>query len=427
MAQDATLQKVLDALGDAVIYEVDVVGVGAATAGTIILSFVWDGITWTTGSIAYNAAASTVQSAIQAATGPAGQTLPANIVTATGGPLATTSVTVTFQGQMVGPITGQTNTPSGLTGGTATFTRSINGVFSTLISNLQTLSSAIALDGAAAMPSAGFPLMLRGSDGKPAWPAVIASGDGIAQLGVYMEGGSAQGTRGSTPGTGMLQVGFYDVNGHINSPNLDAAGALTLQSSGADGSPVPAKTMAIGGTDGTNLQTLAVNTSGALLVQGVAAPGTAAPAVVEIIGGTDNNGNAQGAAISAQGALATMDAGAVPLAPLSINGTAFTYGQTGAVSGPITVTTSSSTILPDSSGGSAINGLRGQVEIVNVGNTDISISPSLATVWGAVWVLRPGGSLITTYAGPISAISNNTNGGISVGSPSNLLSVVEWA
>jgi lysophospholipase L1-like esterase len=109
-------------------YEVDSVGLGAATAGTFTLSFVWQSVTYTTASIAYNASNVAVQAAIVAATGGAGQVLAAGTVTVTGGPLPA-AITITFSGAMYGPVTSQTITPSGLTGGTATFTRTTNGVF----------------------------------------------------------------------------------------------------------------------------------------------------------------------------------------------------------------------------------------------------------------------------------------------------------
>lgn len=98
--------------------EVQTVNLGAASAGTITLTF--DGAT--TGNIAFNAAASAVQTALEG--------LP-NVnpgdVTCSGGALPAT-VNVTFGGQYAGKDVPQmTGTPTGLTGGTITIGTSTAG------------------------------------------------------------------------------------------------------------------------------------------------------------------------------------------------------------------------------------------------------------------------------------------------------------
>lgn len=108
------------------VYEVDSLGLGSATAGTVVIAFVWNGITYTTAPVAYNASNAALQTALLAATGPGGQTLPAGTITVTGGPLPA-AATITYSGAMAGPITGQTATPTGLTGGTVTYTRTTSG------------------------------------------------------------------------------------------------------------------------------------------------------------------------------------------------------------------------------------------------------------------------------------------------------------
>lgn len=109
-------------------YEVDSVSITGATAGTITLSFHYNGFLYTTATIAYNATAAAVASAVLAATG--GPALPSGSLTGTGGPLSTAAVTLTASGALEGPITGQTvSAVSGLTGATATaFNQTTAGV-----------------------------------------------------------------------------------------------------------------------------------------------------------------------------------------------------------------------------------------------------------------------------------------------------------
>jgi len=106
-------------------YEVDSVALGAATAGTFVLSFLWNGNIYTTAAIAFNATAAAVASAVLAATG--GPALPAGGVVGSAGPLPA-ATTLTFAAGMAGPVTNQTITGTGLTGGTPTFTRTTPGV-----------------------------------------------------------------------------------------------------------------------------------------------------------------------------------------------------------------------------------------------------------------------------------------------------------
>lgn len=386
------------------VYEVDNFSVGAATAGTVTLSFVWNGVTYTTTAIPFNASAQTSQGIIQAATGPQGQVLPGNSVTVTGA--LSSGATIIFSGAMVGPITGQTITPAGLTGGTPAFTQTVPGI----------------------NPILPIELRVRGSDGKMYKVAGVGAGDGSTQLEVYVGGSPTQGfinNNSSAPTSGFL-VGFKDANGHLSSPNLDAAGALTVQSAGTPGSPVPAKTMAVGGTDGTNLRTLSVNSAGAALTQAMASAGGTAPGVFDVIGGLDNTSLARAVNVSAGGALSINDASSIPESPLSLNGTAWSPSTATAPPSPYTVTTSSTLLLPDSTGGSAINGPRAQIEIINGGNVDVWVSPSLTAAIGCLWVIRPGGSLIESYSGPVSIITNNTASGATVTSPVAQVAYAEW-
>lgn len=287
------------------------------------------------------------------------------------------------------------------------------------------LNSALAALSGGNPPAKGIVVGVRGSDGKIYSLNGVGTGDGGVALQTFSP---AQGSIAANVPNAAFQVAFKDVNGHLSPPNLDGAGALAVQSGGTPGSPVPARGLAVGGKDGSgNLQVLSVNSLGEIISQAMGTVGTAAPAIVEQIGGVDSGGNLRAAAVTTAGALSVQDASAVPEAPLSINGVAFTLGQAGAPSGAVTVNTASTLILPDSTGGSSINGIRGQLEIVNPGNVDVFVSPSLAAAWGALWLIRPGGSLITTYSGPVSAITQNTTGGVAVGSPVAQLSVAEWA
>ncbi|WP_432124067.1 phage tail protein [Streptomyces sp. C10-9-1] len=98
--------------------EVQTVDLGAATAGTITLTF--DG--QTTSSIAYDADAATVQAALEALANVA----PGD-VTVTGGPLPGT-ITLSFAGQYLGiDVPEVTVTPTGLTGGTVTVDTTTEG------------------------------------------------------------------------------------------------------------------------------------------------------------------------------------------------------------------------------------------------------------------------------------------------------------
>lgn len=98
--------------------EVQTINLGSATAGTITITF--DGAT--TGNIAFNATAATVQTALEALPNVG----PGDIVV-TGGPLPGT-VTLTFGGQYLGKnVPEVTVTPTGLTGGTVTVATTTQG------------------------------------------------------------------------------------------------------------------------------------------------------------------------------------------------------------------------------------------------------------------------------------------------------------
>lgn len=98
--------------------EVQTINLGAATAGTITITF--DG--QTTGSIAFNATAATVQTALEALSN-----LDPGDIFVTGGPLPGT-ITLTFAGKYLGVNVPQvTVTPTGLTGGTVTVNTTVQG------------------------------------------------------------------------------------------------------------------------------------------------------------------------------------------------------------------------------------------------------------------------------------------------------------
>lgn len=428
LSKEVTQQQILDILGTAPVYEVDSVSVGAATAGSVTLSFTWDGNVYTTGTIAFNAIASTVAGAVQAATAPGGFTLPASAVAASGGPLATSPIVLTFQNQMVGPVTGQTITPTGLTGGTAAFTRTIAGSAGGLAGSISTFNGGV-------NPGQGLAIVLRGSDGKMYMANGIGASEGGVALQVYLGGGSSQGNRGSGAPTAALQVGFRDSAGNLNGPNIDTAGALRLQSSVAPGTPTPSLVNAIGGSDGTNLRPVLTDSSGRVIVGNNGAIGVAAPGVIGVIGGVDGAGNTRAVSISATGAIAIQDSSTVPGGPLSINGVANPQGAngvawTGANSNTgFAVTGASQTFLPDSTGGSSINGQRAQVEIMASAenNVDVWVAPTATTVVGNLYCIRPGGSLSLSHSGPCAVIHNSKLGSTTVGSPSAKISFAEWA
>jgi hypothetical protein len=98
--------------------EVQTLNLGAATAGTITITFAGQ----TTGAIAFNASAATVQTALIALS----NVNPGDVVV-TGGPLPGT-ITLTFGGQYANTNVAQiTVTPTGLTGGTVTVNTTTGG------------------------------------------------------------------------------------------------------------------------------------------------------------------------------------------------------------------------------------------------------------------------------------------------------------
>lgn len=98
--------------------EVQTINLGAATAGTVTITF--DGET--TAAIAYNATAAAVQTALEALS----NVDPGDVVVS-GGPLPGT-ITLTFGGRYVGRNVPQvTVTPTGLTGGTVTVATTTEG------------------------------------------------------------------------------------------------------------------------------------------------------------------------------------------------------------------------------------------------------------------------------------------------------------
>lgn len=114
----ANLRAALNQVNAGGTNEVQTINLGTASAGSITITFEGQ----TTGAIAYNAAAATVQTALESL---------ANVdpgdITVTGGPLPGT-ITLTFGGQYAGTNVAQvTVTPTGLTGGTVTVATTTQG------------------------------------------------------------------------------------------------------------------------------------------------------------------------------------------------------------------------------------------------------------------------------------------------------------
>lgn len=108
----------LKGAGAATANEQQTINLGAASAGTITITFAGQ----TTGSIAFNAIAGTVQTALEALSN-----VDPGDITVSGGPLPAT-VTLTFAGQYAGVNVAQvTATPTGLTGGTVTIATTVPG------------------------------------------------------------------------------------------------------------------------------------------------------------------------------------------------------------------------------------------------------------------------------------------------------------
>lgn len=98
--------------------EVQTIGLGAASAGSITITFSGQ----TTGAIAFNASAATIQTALVALSN-----VDPGDITVTGGPFPGVA-TLTFGGQYDGVNVPQiTATPTGLTGGTVTITTATAG------------------------------------------------------------------------------------------------------------------------------------------------------------------------------------------------------------------------------------------------------------------------------------------------------------
>jgi hypothetical protein len=98
--------------------EQQTINLGAASAGSITITFAGQ----TTGSIAFNALAATVQTALEGLS----NVDPGDIIV-TGGALPAT-ITLTFAGQYAGTNVAQvTVTPTGLTGGTVTVNTTVSG------------------------------------------------------------------------------------------------------------------------------------------------------------------------------------------------------------------------------------------------------------------------------------------------------------
>ena len=87
-------------------YAANILHVTQGAAGAATVSFVWNGVTYTSNSFVWGATNTTIATAVNAATGPAGQTLPGTTPFAvTGGPFGTADLTFTAQNSLTGPIT----------------------------------------------------------------------------------------------------------------------------------------------------------------------------------------------------------------------------------------------------------------------------------------------------------------------------------
>lgn len=107
-------------VGTANANDVQTIGVGSATAGSVTLGVTLGGSTQTTGAIAYNALNSAVQTALQGLSNVGS----GNVVVSGTAP----TWVATFQGALANtPVPTMTITPTGLTGGTATVTHTTTG------------------------------------------------------------------------------------------------------------------------------------------------------------------------------------------------------------------------------------------------------------------------------------------------------------
>jgi hypothetical protein len=108
----------LKGAGTAAANEQQTIDLGAASAGTVTITFAGQ----TTGSINFNANAATVQSALEALSN-----VEPGEITVTGGPFPA-SMTLTFSGQYANTDVSEiTATPTGLTGGTITINTTVQG------------------------------------------------------------------------------------------------------------------------------------------------------------------------------------------------------------------------------------------------------------------------------------------------------------
>jgi hypothetical protein len=96
-------------------------------------------------------------------------------------------------------------------------------------------------------------------------------------------------------------VVLYDADGTA----LALASGLKVQGAAADGAAVAGNPVLVGGQDGTNAQTLLVDTSGRQLVVGAAADGATAAGNPVQVGGVDGSGNAQALLVGTNGRVQT--------------------------------------------------------------------------------------------------------------------------
>lgn len=134
--------------GRSMVNEVQTIGLGSASAGTITITFAGQ----TTAAIAFNATAAAVQSALEALSN-----IAPGDVAVTGGPLPG-AITLTFGGAYAGVDVAQvTVTPTGLTGGTVTVATTTEGVPNSITVTVPTPATAdgLAVDDRAITVAAG--------------------------------------------------------------------------------------------------------------------------------------------------------------------------------------------------------------------------------------------------------------------------------
>lgn len=119
-------------------------------------------------------------------------------------------------------------------------------------------------------------------------------------------------------------------SGGTNAANIDANGALRVQSGGTPGSAAPTRALQIAGTDGTNLRAVNVDSTGALRVQSGGTTGSAVPTRALQMGGSDGT-NLRAIKVSATGVVSTDGSAVTQPVSLATNTPTLQSGSTTAV------------------------------------------------------------------------------------------------